>query len=203
MSRKDTIVIAVLINAGLLVVLFASALKTDSAVEQQIVRQQIEIPKPKLERKELPVPPAPKVIAAAPKPEVKVEKQAPLPDKPKAKPKSEQPKRDEKTVVVQSGDALEKIARRNGVSVASLMEANALKSTALKIGQQLVIPSGGAKVIASAPVSGPKYYEVRAGDSPWTIASKNKIKLDELLSLNDLDEASAKKIKPGDKLRIE
>ncbi|HPE84975.1 MAG TPA: LysM peptidoglycan-binding domain-containing protein, partial [Chlamydiales bacterium] len=177
MSRKDTIVIAVLINAGLLVVLFASALKTDPVVEQPIVRQQIEIPKPKLERKQLVIPEQPKVVAAAPKPEVKVEKQPPLPDTPKAKPKPQLPKHDEKTVVVQSGDALEKIARRNGVSVASLMEANGLKSTALKIGQELVIPSGGAKIASPAPVSGPKYYEVRAGDSPWTIASKNKIKL--------------------------
>ncbi|MCB1108714.1 MAG: hypothetical protein KDK44_03580, partial [Chlamydiia bacterium] len=71
MSRKDTIVIAVLINAGLLVVLFASALKTDPVVEQPIVRQQIEIPKPKLERKQLVIPEQPKVVAAAPKPEVK------------------------------------------------------------------------------------------------------------------------------------
>ncbi len=200
MNRKDTIVIAVLINAGLLVVLFASALKTEkSVIEQPVAYQQIEMKKPRLERKELPKPAATKPIAVAPKP-------APAPVKKEPKPapvavKPDLPKQDLKHHVVQSGDALEKIARRNGVSVASLMDANSLKSTSLKIGQELLIP---AKTTTSAqPKKTQRYYEVRAGDSPWTIASKNKIKLDELLSLNDLDEASAKKLKPGDKLRIE
>ena len=38
MSRKDTIIIAVLINAGLLIVLFATALKT-SAPQAEIAQQ--------------------------------------------------------------------------------------------------------------------------------------------------------------------
>lgn len=194
MSRKDTIIITVLINAGLLVVLFASALKTSETpqekVSQKIVREQIEMPKPKLERK---VEPAP-VIAAAPKP---VPKPVAV-----ATPKPTPAKKDAQTVIVQNGDALEKIARRHGVSVAALMQANDLSSSSLKIGQKLVIPEGG-KQVAAAIKKEAKYYTVRAGDSPWTIASKNKIKLQELLSLNDLDDTSAKKLKPGDKLRIE
>ena len=201
MNRKDTILIAVLINAGLLVVLFATALKTEKQVpEQPIAYQQIEIQKPKLERKELPKPAAPKPVAVAPKPAPAPVKKTPEPVK-KTAPKPEPAKTEFRTHVVQSGDALEKIARRNGVTVASLMEANNLKSTSLKIGQEIVIP--GAMKTSDAVKKQHRTYEVRAGDSPWTIASKNKIKLEELLSLNDLDEASAKKLKPGDKLRIE
>ena len=193
MSRKDTILVAVLINAGLLVVLFASALKQEPApVERPVVRQQIEVPakkkKPVLKKEEPKTP-----IAKAPAVEAK----------PKPAPKALEPVKpavELKKVVVQSGDALEKLARRHGVSVTALMHENNLTSSQLKIGQELVIPKGGK---APAKTNNPKYYEVRAGDSPWTIASKNKIKLEELLSLNDLDEASAKKLKPGDKLRIE
>ncbi len=47
-----------------------------------------------------------------------------------------------------------------------------------------------------------KYYIVKHGDNPWTIAVKNKIKVEELLRLNNLDESKAKKLKPGDQLRI-
>jgi hypothetical protein len=36
MSRRDTIIVAVLINAGLLIVLFASALKSNSPREESI-----------------------------------------------------------------------------------------------------------------------------------------------------------------------
>ena len=194
MSRKDTIIVTVLINAGLLVVLFASALKTSEVPQEkvaaQMVREQIEMPKPKLERKPEPTP----VVVAKPKPVEKPVAVAPL--KPAPAPKSAQ------TIVVQNGDALEKIARRHGVTVSALMQANDLSSSSLKIGQELLIPEGGKKAVTPVKKEA-KYYTVRAGDSPWTIASKNKIKLQELLSLNDLDESSAKKLKPGDKLRIE
>lgn len=197
MNRKDTIIIAVLINAGLLVVLFASALRTDApskapaAVAKTPQKCEIEMPKRELKRAE----PAPKPLApvAVAKAEVPVAK-------PAAKPKPAVAKKPKMTtVVVQSGDALEKIARRHGVTVKEIMAANHLKSAQLKIGQELKVPVA----VAKAASTGEKLYTVRSGDSPWTIASKNKIKLEELLKLNDLDEASAKKLKPGDTLRIE
>ena len=132
MSRKDTIIVTVLINAGLLVVLFASALKTSEVPQEkvaaQMVREQIEMPKPKLERKPEPTP----VVVAKPKPVEKPVAVAPL--KPAPAPKSAQ------TIVVQNGDALEKIARRHGVTVSALMQANDLSSSSLKIGQELLIP---------------------------------------------------------------
>lgn len=44
--------------------------------------------------------------------------------------------------VVRYGDTLSGIARRYGVSVASLMQANALRSTTIYTGQRLIIPAG-------------------------------------------------------------
>lgn len=199
MNRKDTIIIAVLINAGLLVVLFASALRTDTPnkapvqVAQAAQKCEIEMPKRELKRVE-PTPPKPLA------PAVIAKKEEPAPVKPAEPPKPVVAKKPEMTtIVVQSGDALEKIARRHGVTVKEIMAANHLKSAQLKIGQELKVPVAAGK----PPRTSEKLYTVRSGDSPWTIASKNKIKLEELLKLNDLDEASAKKLKPGDTLRIE
>ncbi|NGX46548.1 MAG: hypothetical protein K940chlam2_01740, partial [Chlamydiae bacterium] len=43
---------------------------------------------------------------------------------------------------------------------------------------------------------------VVSGDNPWTIAVKNRIKVDQLLKLNGLNEEKARCLKPGDRLRI-
>jgi LysM repeat protein len=63
-------------------------------------------------------------------------------------------------------------------------------------------------VAKSAPVekpaqsTGPDYYTVKVGDNPWMIAMKHHLKLEELLKLNGLNEEKARKLKPGDRLRI-
>lgn len=121
-------------------------------------------------------------------------------------------------VRVKKGDVLEKIARQNGVSVDALMKANGLSSSRLKIGQVLKIPgkssvrqtheqpvhaSAPVTTAAAAPSSGEgQYYTVKNGDNPWTIAVKNHMKVEDLLKLNDLNEERARRLKPGDKLRI-
>ncbi len=101
---------------------------------------------------------------------------------------------------------LEKIAKANQTTVAAIMKANNMSSTQLKIGQVLRIPvgqKGGSSILtpAGTPAQG-EFYVVKEGDSPWLIASRNKINLEELLRLNNLDEQKAKRLRPGDKLRI-
>jgi LysM repeat protein len=51
-----------------------------------------------------------------------------------------------KTIEVQPGDTLYLLARRYGVTVAALMEANGLQSEVLKPGQRLTLPAGAALV---------------------------------------------------------
>lgn len=85
------------------------------------------------------------------------------------------------------------------------MRTNRLSSTQLKIGQVLKIPAknkGGASSSTVANSGESKFYVVKNGDNPWTIAVKNHMKVDELLKLNGLDEEKARKLKPGDQLRI-
>jgi peptidoglycan DL-endopeptidase LytF len=107
-------------------------------------------------------------------------------------------------VTVKKGDVLEKIAKAHQTSVTALMKANNLSSTQLKIGQVLKVPAkeGSPPVLSAQPSAAMEYYIVKEGDSPWLIATKNHVKVDELLKLNNLDEQKARKLRPGDRLRI-
>jgi LysM repeat protein len=111
-------------------------------------------------------------------------------------------------VVVQRGDSLEKIAKKHGTTVQEIVSFNHLNHTALKIGQVVKIstekkvkPANKAQPLPPSLESS-EYYIIKVGDNPWTIAMKHHIKVDELLKLNQLNEEKARKLKPGDRLRI-
>ncbi len=224
MKRRDTIIIAVLLNAGLLIMLFATSLKSDKTEE---VTSQVSVlathqPEP------MQVMPAP-VVAAAPvtgdevdqvlkqyitpqvtntepqqnfladlqaigtgAPAAPVEPTAPAPIETSFK-----------EVKVKKGDVLERIARQNHVSVQDIMKANNLSTTRLKIGQSLKIPTkSGVQTVASHFTDSAQYYTVKNGDNPWTIAVRHHMKVEELLQLNGMDESKARRLKPGDRIRI-
>ena len=54
------------------------------------------------------------------------------------------------TYTVQSGDTLSSIARKTGVGVVALKQANGMQDGLLKIGQTLKVPAGGTATVASA-----------------------------------------------------
>lgn len=220
MSRRDTIIIAVLINAGLLVVLFSTALKSNKSdeiaqapVEKQLEQQMAPVVT------EIPVQQHEIASIAPQKDEVdQVLRQFAQPTVAEAQ---EAPKSDFAQdlnaltaapqvttaanvieVTVKKGDVLEKIARVNHTSVEDIMRLNNLSSSRLKIGQVLKVSPNkktGSKASTSNEV---KYYTVKSGDNPWTIAVKNHMKVEELLKLNNLDKEKAKHLKAGDQLRI-
>lgn len=113
-------------------------------------------------------------------------------------------------VKVKRGDSLEKIAKAHHTSVDEIIRLNHLPSTFLRIGQVLKIPSthvtsnGKSKsLVADHQIERhPEYYTVRVGDNPWTIAMKHHMKVDELLKVNNINEDKARRLKPGDRLRI-
>jgi LysM repeat protein len=228
MTRKDTIIIAILVNAALLVALFVSALKKDSAQTAlaatpppPAIEKPIEAPKVE-----------PQIIKASSGDEVdRVLKEfvqsrpvaAAVPQEPVSlasdpfaafapPPQAVSEKKEEKSDiiewVVKKGDALEKIAKAHRTSVEEIMRLNSLKNSALRVGQVLKVQS---HKVASAPDKTPapakqpsaaKYYTVKTGDNPWTIAVKNHLKVEDLLKLNNLDAEKARHLKPGDELRI-
>ncbi|TGQ69308.1 LysM peptidoglycan-binding domain-containing protein [Mesorhizobium sp. M00.F.Ca.ET.186.01.1.1] len=75
-------------------------------------------------------------------------------NKPKDKPAQQvaaaTPKAGTGTYTVQSGDTLSSVARKTGVGVAAIKQANGMKDGILKIGQTLKVPAGGTATVASA-----------------------------------------------------
>jgi len=198
MNRRDIIITAVLINSGLLIVLFISSLKPLDHEATPIVKKE------EVVKKVEPIRPAKAPKAA------QVARRAPAKKAPVKKvevAKVETPKVqkfDGEVIEVQPGDALEKIAKRHNVSVDGIMTLNKMEDTRLKVGQKLQLPKEKLprEVKVEPKVDVAEYYVVKNGDNPWTIAVKNHIKVDDLLKLNGLDESKARRLKPGDKLRI-
>src|SRR5690606_32424059 len=56
------------------------------------------------------------------------------------------------TYQVQAGDTLSAIARRQGVTVAALKQANGLQDGSIRSGQTLKLPAAGTTVVAAVPV---------------------------------------------------
>lgn len=204
MNRKDLILAGCLINTALTLFLFLSAGKPkrlEPHVEK--IMAQESVCQPSLVVPEvLPSPSAlPSLPVNLPPPPPPVEKEEKKPEiAPFVSAKSEQ-------ITVKQGDSLDKIARNHSCSVDEIRKLNKLSEDRLKIGQNLLVPTGRSKSSKKQePVETRqediKYYIVKNGDSPWTIAMKNHMKVEELLSLNQLDDEKAKRLKPGDKLRI-
>lgn len=207
MSRRDTIIVAVLVNAALLMILFATAVRSDDAVPEQSAAPQLAKVEPVVdleedlleqfvavvptlaEREPEPLPLTEEIEIAFTPPQPVVEK------KPESKLVN---------VTVKKGDFLEKIASANNTSVSAIMAANEMSNTQLKIGQVLKVPIGEkkAKPAQKPAIADEAYYVVKDGDNPWLIASRNNIRLSELLRLNSLDEQKARRLRPGDRLRI-
>lgn len=211
MSRRDTIIIAVLINACLLVVLFATSMTKSeethyasnqelpfSAPSQSIKFEDIErslVHDSKSLDETFPLQPPVMVPAQTAKPN-----HLPILAEEKMLRKEEPQNTKYIEVTVKSGDYLERIGKENNVSAAEIMSYNNLKTTQLRIGQVLRIPlkeDGNHKI--KTPI---KQYIVKVGDTPWKIANDHNMKLEELLKLNHLDKESSKQLKPGDTLYI-
>lgn len=206
MSRRDTIIIAVLVNAGLLMVLFTTAMKSGKE-EDPFFEKTVELcgvdDRDTLVAEETLLDPylsslsdfEEELIFTETEEEIELIK-APAPAKEKA---TEQ----FVNVTVKKGDFLEKIANANKTTVSAILKANPqVNPNQLKVGQVLNVPIGKEEKKAHTPAQDEDYYVVKEGDNPWLIASRNHINLETLLRLNNLDEKKAKRIRPGDRLRI-
>lgn len=219
MNRKNTILIAVMINAGLLAVLLIAALTTQEEIvpPASLVADAVP-PMPKFDDAPLFTEPPVAPLAASPEPLKIAELPQPISEEPlvhqlpplqiePAPACAPAPAFHE--VTVKKGDNLEKIARINHTTVAEIVKLNHLSNNMLKIGQVLKMPAEKAVAAAPRPAPekktadmGPEYYTMKVGDNPWAIAMKHHIKVQELLRLNGLNEEKARKLKPGDRLRV-
>ncbi len=102
---------------------------------------------------------------------------------------------------VVQGDAAEAIAARFGLTLDDLLLANNLseiEATLLQPGQTLVIPLPGAGTGTSAGA----LYSVRQGDTLVEIAARTGVSVAALQSANQLSDAQAASLQPGDRLVI-
>jgi len=229
MSRRDTIIIAVLVNTGLLAVLFMTAMHTDlektyvtSTTDEEIIEVEIADPRKTEEITQI------TYTQVATRDEVdqvlqnySVTTSAPIgvttkrQDNPNqlTLPPSRNLLQEEKQhfveVTVKRGDYLEKIAKANGTTVSAIMRANDLTSARIDVGQVLSVPisneppkltrNNQKKEVTFAE---PQYYTLKRGDNPWKVAKKFRVGFGELLKLNGLNEDKARSLKPGDVLRV-
>lgn len=112
-----------------------------------------------------------------------------------------------KTHVAKKGETLRRIARRYGVSVASVASANSLSARArVSRGQEIMIPEKKAaaapqkKTKKAAPVraADARSYKVKSGDTLYQIALRHGTTVAEILAINSLGGT----IKPGDRLKL-
>lgn len=236
MNRRDTIIAAVLVNAGLLLVLFVTAVRSDKkmkssqdVVEEKVVnldaitlpningqvlaKQFLETPSTVVNRE------VKEEVGALQQREetnvvvVKDERLDSLRNNESnisaSQSRNSEESKDFVEIVVKKGDFLERIARANHTTVSEIMKMNRMTSTQLKIGQVLKVPVDTVDSTESVHngvirqnIGNVEYYVVKEGDSPWTIALRHKMKLEDLLKLNDLDEYKARYLKPGDRIRV-
>jgi len=109
---------------------------------------------------------------------------------------------------VKKGDSLSKIARRNRVSLKSILTINGLENPhKLSIGQRIKIPSTTKKRLSARSKSKKintglyKEYIVKKGDSPSKIAKVHNMKLKKFIRINRLTSQSI--IYPGQIVLIE
>ena len=94
---------------------------------------------------------------------------------------------------VKSGDTLWSIARKNGITVNELKDANNLTNNSLSIGQLLYIPTEETEIIET------EVYTVKSGDTLYKIANKFNLTVDELKKLNNL---TSNTLSIGQKLNV-
>lgn len=207
MTRRETIIIAAVVNVVILAALLVTAIKTEPSPSNMVSsfesNKRVELAIAPKVQKEVATPKAPIELPSYVTESLAVEIQE---HQEVAAPEAAVPVPAWKDVVVKKGDTLDKIAKLHGTTAAALMRHNNLASTSLSIGQKLKIQTKGAPPATLATnaseSSAAVYYVVKSGDNPWTIAVKNKMKVDELLKLNNLNEEKARRLKQGDRLRI-
>ncbi len=100
--------------------------------------------------------------------------------------------------IVRRGDSLWIIAKRYGTTTKKIKHLNSLTSTNLYVGQVLKLPGRKNKDPLQSSL---KTYEVKQGDSPFTIARNHKMPLNRLLRINRLNFTTT--IFPGQQLYVD
>ncbi|OBU12075.1 lytic transglycosylase [Photobacterium aquimaris] len=105
---------------------------------------------------------------------------------------------------VKAGESLGLIAKRYHSSVKTIQKVNKLKTTNIRIGQLLTIPTSPISLVnrqhrAALNVE-TQHYVVQSGDSLWSIARKHKTSITKLKQLNRLSKNTV--LQKGQRLKV-
>lgn len=87
---------------------------------------------------------------------------------------------------VVSGDNVNKIAARYGITARELMAANNMSSDLLQVDDKLIIPTAGSGSEVVAATATPVVYTVQRGDTVNKIAARYGVTVRDLMALNDM-----------------
>lgn len=97
---------------------------------------------------------------------------------------------------VRRGDSLSVVARRFGMKVGQLKDMNNLGGNIIRVGTKLRVRGSAGEDYSDTEIT---WYRVRSGDSLGSIATRFRMSVNALMSLNNL---SSHTIYPGDRLRV-
>ncbi len=116
-----------------------------------------------------------------------------------------QPVSSEANYTVKSGDSIERIARKNGMTPSSLAKLNGLKADSLiHPGQKLKVPGETAVAgheSAPAPAEESRMHTVASGETFYKIAMKYGVTVDELVAANP--NVNHKALQVGQKIKVD
>lgn len=218
-SRRDTILLAVLINVSLLALLFMTAIHDNDrelSIENRSFIETVKIDTPPSAVEEAHPMEKENVVAESTLPIDELDKaiiafsNAPQssPDAPikETIQTNSVPSNDTVEIQVKRGDTLDKIAKANKTTSEEIRKINHLTTDKLSVGQKLWVPtSKSVKKKEGDVVKTPQdvsYYTIKSGDSPWKIAKQFNVSYEEILKLNNLTEEKARSLKIGEQIRI-
>ena len=192
MTRKDTILIAVVINAGLLAILFATAIIYDVEEEEMV---QSEFVNPQTEMIAISEPPPYRLTSSLPSEDIvdnilnHYQTAQLVPEKEPVPPIETKPN---------SFSAISTNEQKES------SKPNFKKSDPLKkdVAKEVKLEKSQTEVAKPVKSNEPLYHVVKSGDNPWKIAKQYGVKYDDILRLNHLNEEKARSLKIGDRIRV-
>lgn len=115
------------------------------------------------------------------------------------------------TYKVRPGDSLSLIAKRSNTTVSQIMKDSKLKSTTIRPGQKIKVrftpkgyqsKTGKGKGKGSATATRGRTHTVASGQTLSGIAARYGVTTSALMKANGLNESSARKLRPGTKLKV-
>lgn len=186
MTRKDTILVAVVINAGLLAILFATAViydedTNDNSIKSDLVLNQNDVKSPSL--------PVAQTIKEEQNQAIALAEEISEPTKsidtlPMVEAKLEP--------ITESKESAEPPIVQNKKEITPPATKTQLTPKKEKKEEPVKIQKKDDTI----------YHVVKSGDNPWKIAKQYGVKYDDILRLNNLNEEKARNLKIGDKIRV-